>query len=43
MGWSMASAIYVAEDCLVWQQREERPLVLWKLDAPEKGDVRRVK
>jgi hypothetical protein len=39
----MALATYVAEECLIWHQREERCLVLWRLDAPEKGDARRMK
>jgi hypothetical protein len=30
----MASAAYVAEDGLVKHQWEERPLVLWRLNAP---------
>jgi hypothetical protein len=30
----MAPAAYVAEDGLVRHQGEERPLVLWKFDAP---------
>jgi hypothetical protein len=30
----MAPATYVAEDGLVECQWEEKPLVLWKLDAP---------
>jgi hypothetical protein len=40
MGQSMASAIYVAKDGLIWHQWEGRCLVLWRLDAPEKGDAR---
>jgi hypothetical protein len=32
---SMAPTLYVAVDCLI--------LVLWRLDAPEKGDARVVK
>ena len=40
LGWSMAPTIYIAEDNLTWHQWEERCLVLWKLDAPEKGDAR---
>ena len=43
MGWSMAPATYVAEDCLVWPQLEGMDLVLWRLDAPEKGDARGVR
>jgi len=35
--------IYVAEDCLVWPQWEGMHLVLWRLDAPEKGDAREVR
>jgi hypothetical protein len=34
---------YVAEDCLIWHQWEERHLVLWKLNAPVKEDARRVR
>ena len=30
----MAPAAYVAEDCFIWHQWEERPLVLWRFDAP---------
>jgi hypothetical protein len=36
----MAIATYVAEDCLIWNQWEGRPLVLWKLDASAKGHAR---
>jgi hypothetical protein len=43
MGWSMASATYVAEDCLSWHQWEGKPLVLWRLDALEMGDARGVR
>ena len=40
MGWTVAPATCVAEDWLVWHRREGRHLVLWRLDAPEKGDAR---
>jgi hypothetical protein len=39
----MASATYVAEDDLISHQWEGRPLVLWRLDAPAKGDARGVR
>jgi hypothetical protein len=39
----MAPATYVAEDYLIWHHWEGRSLVLWRLDAPEKGDARGVK
>jgi hypothetical protein len=39
----MAPAAYIAEDCLIWQHWEGRPLVLWKLNAPEKRDARGVR
>jgi hypothetical protein len=42
LGWSMAPTIYIAEDSLIWHQWEGRRLVLWRLDAPEKGDARGV-
>ena len=38
----MDPAIYVAEDCFIWHQWEERHLVLWRLDAPVKEDARGV-
>jgi hypothetical protein len=31
---SMASAGYVAEDCLIWHHWEESPLVLLRVDDP---------
>jgi hypothetical protein len=31
---SMAPATYVAEHGRVWYQWEERPLVLWRINAP---------
>jgi hypothetical protein len=42
---SMAPATYVAEDCLNWHQwnGDGRLWVLWRLDAPEKGDTGRVR
>jgi hypothetical protein len=43
MGQSMAPATYVAEDCLILHQWEQRLLVMWSLDAPEKRDVRGVR
>ena len=36
----MAPDTYVAEDGLIWHQWEERPLVLWRFDAPILGDFR---
>ena len=39
----MAPATYIAEDCLIWYQWEGKCLVLWRLDALEKGDARGVK
>ena len=30
----MAPAAYVAEDCLIWHQWDQRSLVLWRLDTP---------
>ena len=39
----MALTIYVAEDSLIWHQWEGEVLVLWRLDAPEKGDARGVR
>ena len=39
----MAPATYVAEDGLIWHQWEGRPMVLWRLDAPSKGDARVVR
>jgi hypothetical protein len=36
----MAPTTYVAEDCLIYHQWEGIHLVLWRLDAPEKGDDR---
>jgi hypothetical protein len=38
----MAPAAHVAEDGLIWPQWEGRHLVLWRLEAPEKGDARGV-
>jgi hypothetical protein len=34
----MAPAAYVAEDGLIWHQREGSPLVLWRLDDAAKGN-----
>ena len=34
----VALAIYVAEDCLVGHQWEERPFVLWRIYAPVSGE-----
>jgi hypothetical protein len=39
----MAPTKYVAEDDLIWHQWEGKLLVLWRLDAPEKGDARGVR
>ena len=39
MKGSMAPT-YVAEDCLIWHQWDERGLFLQKLVAPEKGNAR---
>jgi hypothetical protein len=36
-------ATYETEDSLIWHQWEGRCLFLWRLDAPEKEDDRRVK
>jgi hypothetical protein len=41
--WSVAPAIYVAEDFCVWSQWEDMCFVLWSFDAPEKGNTRGVK
>jgi hypothetical protein len=38
----MAPTTYVAEECLIWHQWEGRHFVLWRLDAPAKGDARGV-
>jgi hypothetical protein len=35
MNGSMAPDTYVVEDQLIWYQWERRPLILWRLDAPE--------
>ena len=40
MEGTMTPAAYVAEDGLVGHQREERPLVLRRLDAPVQGNAR---
>jgi hypothetical protein len=40
MEGSMAPTAYVAEDGLVGHQWEERPLVLWRLNAPVKRNAR---
>lgn len=40
MGQSMAHAIYVAQDCLIWHQWEGICLVLWRLDTLEKDSAR---
>jgi hypothetical protein len=39
----IAPAAYVAEDGLVEHQWKERPLVLWRLDAPAKQNARAMK
>lgn len=39
----MAPAAYVGEDGLVGHQREERPLVLRRLNAPVYGNARTVR
>ena len=39
MGWLVSPGTCVAEDCLVWPQWERMGLILWKLDAPGKGDA----
>jgi hypothetical protein len=36
----MAPAAYVAKDGLEGHQWEERPLVLWRLNAPVEGNAR---
>jgi hypothetical protein len=33
----MAPGTYVAEDSLIWNQRDRRPLVQWRHDAPRQG------
>jgi hypothetical protein len=38
----MSPAVYVAEDGLVGHQWEERPLFLWKLEAPGEWQDREV-
>jgi len=43
MSQCMGHPIYEAEDCLILHQREERRLVLWMFDTPDKCDVRRVR
>ena len=43
MGDSMAPAAYVAEDYLIFCQWDGRLLVLWRIDAPLKCDVRGVR
>jgi hypothetical protein len=40
MGRSMAPTTYVTEDCLIWNQWEGRPLILWRLDASTWGNAR---
>ena len=40
---AMDPTTYVAEDCPIWHQWEVGHLVLWRLDAPEKGDARGVR
>lgn len=42
-GWVHGSNIYVAEDCLLWHEWEGRHWVLWRLNAPEKGESRGVR
>ena len=39
----MATAPYLAEDGLIGHQWEERPLVLWRLNAPVQGNARAVR
>jgi hypothetical protein len=43
MSSSIAPATYVEEEGLIWQQWEGRCLVLWRPDATEKGNARRVR
>jgi hypothetical protein len=43
MGDSMAPAAYVEEDYLIWCQWDGRLLVLWRIVASLKGDVRGVR
>jgi hypothetical protein len=43
MDLSTAPPTYIAGDDLIWPQLEGRHLVLWRLDAPEKGYARWVK
>jgi hypothetical protein len=40
MGWPMALATVVAEDCIIWHIWEGRNSVLWKLVASLKRDAR---
>jgi hypothetical protein len=40
MDGSVVPAAYITEDCIIWHQWERRPLVLWRLVAPMKGDAR---
>jgi hypothetical protein len=37
IGQSMGPSTLVTEDCLIWHQWEGRYLVIWRLDAPERG------
>ena len=39
----MVPATYVAQDYLIWHQWEGMNLIVWRLDAPEKGDARGVR
>jgi hypothetical protein len=38
-----APTAYIAEDSLIWHQREGRPSVLQRLDTPVKGNGRAVR
>ena len=40
MEGSITPAAYAAEDGLIWYQWEERPLILWRLDALVQGNAR---
>jgi hypothetical protein len=40
IGWSKAPATYIAEVSLVWPQWEKMRLILQRLEAPGKGEVR---
>jgi hypothetical protein len=43
MAWVVAPTTYASEDFLIFHHWDGRRLVLWRLDAPEKGDARGMK